>query len=217
MIEACDRLGMAVILQLFYFGQDTVFEHEGQIQRAVDRAVDLVCERGYRNVIIEIANEVMAGHYHHESLKPGRGAGLIARARTRAADEHDRSLLVTTSEAAVLDPRQWTPAEIDDVLQSCDVIVIHGGDNVETGRVGEASDLVAKVELVRARPWFQRAPRPILSNEAHGETCFDALLERGVSFGLHSTIFQTMFPPRWGVWDNETSWFFERVGALTRG
>ena len=215
-IEACDRLGMVVILQLFYFGQDTVFSHEGQIERAVDCAVDWICERGYRNVILEIANETMAGHYHHEILKPSRTAELIARARRRGAAVHDRVLLVTTSEAALLNPRQWTPAEIDTVLQACDVIVIHGGDNVETGRVGDASDLVAKVELIRARPWFQHAPRPILSNEAHGAACFEALLARGVSFGLHSIVFQTMFPPRWGVWENETSWFFERVRTLTQ-
>ena len=28
-------------------------------------------------------------------------------------------------------------------------------------------------------------------------------------------IFQTMWPPRWGVWSNETSWFFRRVKDLT--
>jgi hypothetical protein len=102
------------------------------------------------------------------------------------------------------------------VFEACDVVVIHGGDNVETGRVGDASDLVQKVELVRSRPWYQRAPRPILTNEAHGEACFEALTRRGVSFGLHSTVFQTMFPPRWGVWENETRWFFQRVSAMTK-
>ena len=31
-IEACDRLGMVVILQIFYFGQDTVFPNEDAIR-----------------------------------------------------------------------------------------------------------------------------------------------------------------------------------------
>jgi hypothetical protein len=215
-IEACDRLGMVVILQLFYFGQDTVFEDEAQIRAAVDSAVDFVCANGYRNVIVEIANEVMKGHYHHDILKPGHVTELILRARKRAVAEYDQRLLVTTSEAALLNPKQWTHAQIDEVFKACDLIVIHGGDNVETGRVGDASDLVQKVTFLRSRPWFQAAPRPILSNEARGERAFDALVRQGVSFGLHSTYFQTMFPPRWGVWENETAWFFGKVKALTR-
>ncbi len=214
-IEACDRLGMVVILQLFYFGQDTVFTEGDHIRRSVDTAVDWVCESGYRNVMIEIANEVMEGHYHHAILKPKRVGELIHRARARARDTHDRQLLVTTSEAAMLNARQWTTDQVDNVLGMCDVVVIHGGDNVETGRVGDASDLVRKVEWIRSRPWYQRAPRPILSNEAHGSACFEALLEREVSFGLHSILFQTMFPPKWGVWGSETSWFFQRVSQLT--
>ena len=213
-VEACDRLGMAVILQLFYFGQDTVFGGEAKVRAAVDQAADYVCGKGYSNVIVEIANEVMAGHYHYEVLKPWRVRELVIRARERARKEHARDLLVTTSEAALLNPRQWTPDQVDHVFEACDVVVIHGGDNVETGRVGDASDLVQKVELIRSRPWFQRAPRPVLTNEAHGEQCFDALVKRRVSFGLHSVLFQTMFPPRWGVWDNETKWFFDRVRRL---
>ena len=60
-IEACDRLGMAVVLQLFYFGQDTVFDDGDGVRAATDRAVDFVCERCYGNVIVEIANEIMEG------------------------------------------------------------------------------------------------------------------------------------------------------------
>jgi hypothetical protein len=215
MIEACDRLGMVVILQLFYFGQDTVFADEQGICAAVDRAVDTICDRGYRNVIVEIANEVMQGHYHHPILKPGRVVELVRRARDRARETHGQRLLVTTSEAALLSPRQWTPDQIDAVFEACDLLVIHGGDNVETGRVGDASDLVEKVAFLRSRPWFKAAPRPFLTNEAHGALCFDALVERGVSFGLHSITFQTMYPPRWGIWDNETRWFFARVQERT--
>jgi len=216
-VEACDRLGMVVLLQLFYFGQDTVFAGEKGVRAAVDCAVDYVCTSGYRNVIVEIANEVMAGHYHHSVLKPGRVAALIRRARRRARYRHGRPLFVSTSEAALLNPGQWTPQETDAVFEACDLILVHGGDNVETGRVGDASDLVRKVEFLRARPWYVNAPRPIATNEAHGEQAFDALLRRGVSFGLHSTVFQTMYPPRWGVWENETTWFFERVKALSGG
>lgn len=214
-IEACDRLGMVVILQLFYFGQDPVFENEDQVRSATDHAVDYVCNKGYRNVAIEIANEVMQGHYHHEILRPGRVAELIGRVRERARDKHGRDLPVSTSEAALLNPRQWTPEQIDTVCEASDLVIIHGGDNVETGRVGDASELVEKVDLIQSRPWFRDRPRPIITNESQGEQAFQALVKRGISFGLHSTVFQTMFPPKWGVWENETTWFFERMRELT--
>jgi len=211
-IEACDQLGMVVILQLFYFGQDTVFEtwveceayrnHENQICSAVDHAVDYVCTNGYRNVIIEIANEVMEGHYHHAILKPGRVAELIHRVRERARNKHGQTLLVSTSEAALLSPRQWTQEQIDDVYEASDLVIIHGGD-------------VEKVELFQSRPWFQKRPRPIITNESQGEQAFDAMVKREISFGLHSTYFQTVFPPKWGVWENETLWFFHKVKELT--
>ena len=214
-IETCGRLGMVVILQLFYFGQDTVFENEDQIRSATDHAVDYICENGYRNVIIEIANEVMKGHYHHDILKPARVVELIHRVRERASSKHGRELPVSTSEAALLSSRQWTPEQIDTVFEASDLVLIHGGDNIETGRVGDASELVEKVELFQSRPWFKERPRPIITNESQGQQAFDALVKRGISFGLHSIYFQTMYPPRWGVWDNETKWFFERVKQLT--
>jgi hypothetical protein len=104
-----------------------------------------------------------------------------------------RRLLVSTSEAALLNERQWTAEQIeassvDAVMSACDLLIVHGGDDVETGQGGDANDLAHKVE---------------------------ALLRRGVSFDLHSTTFQTMYPPRWGVWENDTSCFSKRVQALT--
>jgi hypothetical protein len=100
-------------------------------------------------------------------------------------------------------------------LEACDLVIIHGGDNVETGRVGDSSELVQKVERIRSSAWYAERPRPILTNESQGRQAFEALVRRGVSYGLHSIYFQTMFPPKWGVWDNETQWFFRRVKELT--
>jgi hypothetical protein len=158
---------------------------------------------------------VMQGHYHHEILKPGRVVELIRRVRERASNKHGRELPVSTSEAALLNSNQWTIEQIDAVFGASDLALIHGGDNIETGRVGDTSELVRKVELLQSRLWFRDHPRPIITNESQGKQAFEALVRRGISFGLHSTYFQTMFPPRWGVWDNETKWFFDRVKQLT--
>jgi hypothetical protein len=211
-IEACDRLGMVVILQLVYFGQDTVFRDEDAIRAAVDNAVDFVVGRGYRNVLVEIANEVMKGHYHHAILQPDRVAELIRRARERSGQK----LLVSTSEAALLSPAQWTPEQIDTVFAASDLVLLHGGEGIDHGEVGDRSEVARKIDLIRSRPWFQSAPRPILFNESEGELAFEAAVARGASCGLHSGPYlQTMWPPRWGVWENEMMWFFRRVRELT--
>jgi len=205
-IEACDELGMAVNLQLFYFGQDPVFEDEAAIGAACDNAVDWLAKLGYTNVTVEVANEVMKGHYHHDILKPGRCHELIERVKARAKDRR-HPLYVSTSEAALLSPRQWTVGEIDRVFSACDLVLLHG-NTVEECR--------AKVELIRGRPWYKEKPVPIVFNETGGGVpVFRALAEAGVSFGLHSKIFQTMWPPKWGVWENETKWFFEAVKEVT--
>lgn len=215
-IEACDGLGMVVILQLFYFGQDTVFTCEDSIKAAVDSTVDFVCQRGYTNVLIEIANEVMQWHYHHSILKPSRVAELILRARERAEKQYGRSLPVSTSEAALLAPKEWTLEQIDTVYEASDFVLLHGGDGLDHGDIGDHTEVAKKIDLIRSRPWYRESPKPIIFNESDGCLAFDAVVKRGASFGLHSGKYlQTVWPPKWGVWDNETMWFYRRVRELT--
>jgi hypothetical protein len=201
-IEACDRLGMVVILQLFYFGQDTVFSDEDAIRTAADNAVDFVCQRGYRNVLIEIANEISRGHYHNKLLKPDRVVELIQRVRERSQEKHGQKLLISTSE--------------NGLIGASDFILIHGGDGTDHRGEADGTQIARMIHSVRSRPWFSERPRPIITNESEGKLAFEGAVRNGVSFGLHSTpYFQTMWPPKWGVWENDTIWFFRKVKELT--
>src|SRR5262245_32687751 len=56
-LDRADQLGMAVILGVFYFGQDERLRDETAVRRALDAAVDWVLDRGYRNVLVEVDNE----------------------------------------------------------------------------------------------------------------------------------------------------------------
>src|SRR4029453_4903034 len=56
-LDEADRLSMAVILGLFYFGQDQRLADERAVLKAVDDTVAWVLEKGYGNVLIEINNE----------------------------------------------------------------------------------------------------------------------------------------------------------------
>jgi hypothetical protein len=148
LIEAADAAGMAVILGLFYFGQDERLRDEATVRRAVDAACVFVLERGYRNVLVEINNECDVPRYEHPILTPPRVHELIAQARDHARD--GRRLLVGTSFT-----RRQLPT--DAVCAASDFVLLHGNgidDPAELGRL---------VDRVRAIPTWR--PMPIVFNE----------------------------------------------------
>jgi len=148
LIEAADAAGMAVILGLFYFGQDERLRDEAAVRRAVDAACAFVLERGYRNVLVEINNECDVPRYEHPILTPPRVHELIAQARGHARD--GRRLLVGTSFT-----RRQLPT--DAVCAASDFVLLHGNgidDPAELGRL---------VDRVRAIPTWRRMP--IVFNE----------------------------------------------------
>src|SRR5512143_1360162 len=56
-LNEADRQGMAVILGVFYFGQDQRLGDEAAVVRALDATVSWILTRGYRHVLLEIDNE----------------------------------------------------------------------------------------------------------------------------------------------------------------
>ncbi len=141
---------------------------------------------------------------------------MVERVRKRAAQKHQQKLLVSTSEAGLLSSRQWSHNQIDSVFSASDFVLLHGGDGIDHGQVGDRTEVAKKIDFIRSRSWFVQRPRPIVFNESDGELAFESAVKRGVSFGLHSSpYFQTMWPPRWGVWKNETLWFFHKARELT--
>ena len=146
-LDEADRLGMAVILGLFYFGQDERLRDEPAIARAVDNAVAWVLGKGYRNVLIEINNECNV-RYDHAILQPARVHELIARARriTRGG----RRLLVSTSYGGNTLPGA-------DVTAAADYLLLHGNGVSNPDRIAE---------MVReTRRSAAYAAKPILFNE----------------------------------------------------
>ncbi len=56
-LNAADNLGMVPMVCLFYFGQDQFFAGDEAIRNAVKQSVQWLTSRGYRNILIEVANE----------------------------------------------------------------------------------------------------------------------------------------------------------------
>ena len=92
-IEACDRAGAAVILSCFYQRQDQVLKDAGAVEKAVRNTARWVKEKGYTNIVLEIANEHAHEGFDHEIIRDPAGIVKLIRA---AREEHP-GLLISAS------------------------------------------------------------------------------------------------------------------------
>ncbi len=169
---AADAAGLAVILGLFYFGQDERLRDETAVRRAVDEACGFVLHQGLANVVIEVNNECDIPRYEHAILTPPRVHELIAQAR--GATRGGRRLLVGTS----FTPRTPPP---DAVCRASDFLLLHGNG------IDDPAGLAALVDRVRALPGYR--PMPVVFDEDdhfafdRPDNHFTAALSRHASWG----------------------------------
>ena len=165
-LNEADRLGMAVILGLFYFGQDERLRDEAAVTRAVDEAVAWVHAMGYRNVLVEINNECDI-RYDHGILQPDRVHELIVRAKRGPRQAEGGSWSAPATAAASL------PGSA--VLAVSDFVLLHGNGVTKPDRIAA---------MVR-----QTRQLPRLHAQAHR-------LQRGRSLRLRRTVEQFLWRPR---------------------
>ena len=141
-IDKSDSLGMAVILGIFYFGQDERLKDEAAVIRAVDNTVNWVKKNNWRNVLIEVNNEANV-RYDHAILKPDRVHELIERVRKAG-------LLAGTSYGG-------NTVSKENVVRASDFLLLHGNGVKDPKRISEM------VRQARAVPGYR--PMPIVFNE----------------------------------------------------
>ena len=121
-LDAADANGMVAVLGFFYVSATPALADEAAFIRAADEITDLVCDGGYTNVLIEVANEADISRWTAESIKPARSHELVARVQTRSKGRVKTPagrLLVSTSFA--------TAAPIPErLLQTADYVLYHG-------------------------------------------------------------------------------------------
>jgi hypothetical protein len=121
-LDAADAHGMAVILGLFYFGQDQRLRDERAVVAAVEATTDWLLAQGYSHVLVEIANEADVPHYHHDILKAERGHELIglvqARSAGKLATPAGRLMVSTSMRGGALPTAAMTAA--------ADFLLLHG-------------------------------------------------------------------------------------------
>jgi hypothetical protein len=139
---------MAVIVGLFYQGQDERLVNEAAVVRAVDDATDWLLEGGWQNVVVEIANECDVPTYEHRIIGPWRVRELIEQVQSQA--RAGRRLLVSTSYRGGSLP-------YEDVLEAADVVLLHGNG------VTHPSIMAWMIERTRLR--LRGRQIPIVVNE----------------------------------------------------
>jgi hypothetical protein len=92
-IEAADRLGLVVILGCFYQRQDQVLLDEEAVRNAVVNVASWVRDSGFRNVVLEIANEHDHDGFDHRLIHTVEGELELIRLAKRTAP----GLLVSVS------------------------------------------------------------------------------------------------------------------------
>ncbi len=147
-LDEADRLGMVVILSLFYFGQDQHLLNEAAVRRAVENTVDWLCARDSRHVLIEIANETDHSHYSHEIFHPDRIHELIKLAQARSLSKipnKARRLLCGVSMCGGVMPSS-------SMVAASDLVLLHGNGVQDPGRISEMVRQVRAMDAYRGQP-----------------------------------------------------------------
>jgi hypothetical protein len=179
-IAACDRLGMVVILGLFYGKQSGTLKDETAVKAAVANTVDWLLDTAATNVLIEIGNEVdLENVWAHPIIAAARCHELIELAKRRGQGK----LLVSTSLIMLDAP----PAAI---VATADFLLPHG--NRVHGPAGhfQPSPHGIRLQVARWRAASGYRGQPIVYNEDDhfefdkADNHFVAAVESGASWGF---------------------------------
>ncbi len=213
-MDKADELGMVVILNYFYFGQDRRFNGETAIKQAVANATAWVIQKGYTNVVIDMVNECDYFHYTSEIMKEDRVHELLELARivTKALNPSVPPLISTSF--------RGTAVPTNNAIALSDVILIHGN----SGNVYWAPE---QIDILRSRDAYRG--QPIVNNE---DDHFDFEQEvnhmvisigKGVSWGYfdpgasdYNDGYQCP-PVNWGISSERKRQFFAKLQEITGG
>ena len=132
-LDKADELGMAVILGIYYFGQEKSIADETAVLNGIRNTVEWVIRNGYTHVLIEINNECDL-YKVHPILHADRVHEAISYAKSIEMD--GRRLLVGTSYAGGVIPGA-------EVVKVSDFILIHGNG------VGDPEKIVEMVQKTK--------------------------------------------------------------------
>jgi hypothetical protein len=211
-LDRADELGMVPMVCPFYFGQDQHFNGEAAIRAGLRNLLAWLTERGYRNVLVEIANECDNRKYDYPIFSPSRVVELfeVARKFNRRGPPFPLGVSLTGGKLP-------TPQ----IVAASDYLLLHGNGVKEPERIAEMVRATRKLAGYR--------PMPILFNEddhfdfdqpvnnmlaAVGEYASWGLLDIGE--GNYRDGYQSV-PVNWGASSERKLEFFELLKRVTGG
>ena len=208
-IAAADRLGMVVIAGLFYTGQNARVQTapgERYVKAAIRNAVEFLKSLPYRNVLIEINNEISAGRFSsHPILQPEGVLEAVQLIKKLAAGQFP----VSASWAGGIQSGTGNAAA---AVRAMDYVLIHTN--------GKTPEQVHETIALSRR--LAGSERPLLINE-DGVSTFNlhAAVRERTGWGYYDQGwnnyrdgFQSP-PTNWSI-NTPVKWlFFEQVARLT--
>jgi Bacterial Ig-like domain (group 3) len=164
-IRGADDNGIVVMVQFFYHGQEAKVLDQFT---AVNNITDWLVNGGYRNVLVETANECNAGYSTY--LDCSNEMNVIKQVQLRSGGKLKVSVSFTGG---------GMPS--DDVISQEDLVLLHG--NGQT-----TQQLVDLINGLKDKPAYKANPTPIVVNE--DSTSLDnmnASVAAGVSWGYLDT------------------------------
>ncbi len=144
-LDEADRLGMVVILGIYYQDQEWRMKDSIAVRNGIRNTVEWVLKNGYQNVMLEINNECDV--YRIPGLSPETVHESIKYAKS--ITHEGRRLLVSTSYIGRSVPS-------DSVIAHSDFVLLHGNKRTPDG-------IIEQITAVRNSPSY--TIKPIIYNE----------------------------------------------------
>jgi hypothetical protein len=216
LIEAADALGMVVNLGFFYVSAKPALDGEAAVIRAVDEATAFLCEGGYRNVLVEIANELDLPSWRLDVLRPARCHELIQRVQRNSMGH------IANPAGRLLVSSSFTRAMPSDAyFGAADYVLLHGNGITPPDRLRE------HIRSRKANPAYRG--QPLLINEddhfdfdqpdnnmlaSIGEFCGWGYFDYRMSREGYSNGFQSL-PVDWTINSSRKRGFFDLLARVT--
>jgi hypothetical protein len=142
-LDAADALGMVPIVGYFYFGQDQRLQGDAAVRRAVREATTWLLMRGYRNVLVEIANECDNRAYEQPLIQAPRVHELMELARSITVDGRRLPASVSFNGGSIPPPN---------VVMAADFLLLHGNGVSDPDRIAAMVTDTRRVRGYRTMP-----------------------------------------------------------------
>ena len=147
-LDRAESLGMVPIVGYFYFGQDQRLDGDAAVRRAVREATTWLLEKGYTNVLVEIANECDNRAYEQTIIQAPRVHELVELAKSISVEGRRLPVSVSFNGGSIPTAR---------VVAVSDYLLLHGNG------VGDPDRIARMVADTRQVDGYR--PVPIIFNE----------------------------------------------------